>query len=565
MGVRIQELPETTGIKKEDVLIVEDGQGTKKGTVQQLYETLGVSQLKEDLGDIVQNGKYKSRKYYNFHHGTIDSSGNESTSDTDYITDYIPVTMGDVIELSNGKSVMRFRCYTSDKVFSNDEGFISGTSYTISKPTTAYVRPLIGADSYTDGCSAVITSTKNLCDDELKYDSVLPVQNKVIKAKFDSIVNLGVYELRPEIKQGYTVDNTGTEVESQNNFVTDFVEIFSENTYKLSESSVDFIARYYDSGKNYINRYIGTEWIPDDKRAKYCRFTGTLSKVTDISSLYVIESVPTEKCRQAINQNVTHNFIVVAKNGGDYATLTDAIKACSDGDTIVLMPGVYEEIISDFNLYNKQYHLVGLDRNSCIIRANSGVYADSPLCFRGYSIENLTIENINANGEDASNGLSYALHLDFGQSGDEVHIRNCTFRSDWFASVGIGTRKDCNYVFENCEFIENSGNNTGSVFFHNCQKPAYYGNNQRLSFINCTFTSVKHNLMVQSWNPKTAGQEYEGADDTLDVTFVNCNLWSTSGENVESTVFIQKGSYAWTDYIKFTKRCYGNNIPALNS
>lgn len=51
MGVRIQELPETTGINKEDVLIVEDGQGTKKGTVQQLDESLGVSQLKEDLSD----------------------------------------------------------------------------------------------------------------------------------------------------------------------------------------------------------------------------------------------------------------------------------------------------------------------------------------------------------------------------------------------------------------------------------------------------------------------------------------------------------------------------------
>lgn len=49
MGVRIQELPETTGINKEDVLIVEDGQGTKKGTVKQLDEALGVSQLKEDL------------------------------------------------------------------------------------------------------------------------------------------------------------------------------------------------------------------------------------------------------------------------------------------------------------------------------------------------------------------------------------------------------------------------------------------------------------------------------------------------------------------------------------
>lgn len=49
MGVRISELPETTGINKEDLLIIEDGQGTKKGTVQQLDEALGVSQLNDAL------------------------------------------------------------------------------------------------------------------------------------------------------------------------------------------------------------------------------------------------------------------------------------------------------------------------------------------------------------------------------------------------------------------------------------------------------------------------------------------------------------------------------------
>lgn len=59
MGVRIQELPETTGINKEDLLIVEDGQGTKKGTVQQLDEALGVSQLKEDLGKYFEFYDYR--------------------------------------------------------------------------------------------------------------------------------------------------------------------------------------------------------------------------------------------------------------------------------------------------------------------------------------------------------------------------------------------------------------------------------------------------------------------------------------------------------------------------
>lgn len=49
MGVRIQELPETTGINKEDVFIVEDGQGTKKGTVQQLDDSLGVSMLRKEF------------------------------------------------------------------------------------------------------------------------------------------------------------------------------------------------------------------------------------------------------------------------------------------------------------------------------------------------------------------------------------------------------------------------------------------------------------------------------------------------------------------------------------
>lgn len=49
MGVRIAELPETTGINKEDLLIVEDEQGTKKGTVQQLDDSLGVSRLREEF------------------------------------------------------------------------------------------------------------------------------------------------------------------------------------------------------------------------------------------------------------------------------------------------------------------------------------------------------------------------------------------------------------------------------------------------------------------------------------------------------------------------------------
>lgn len=406
------------------------------------------------------------------------------------------------------------------------------------------------------GCKILRVRTEDAYDKDLNEESNKPVQNKVLKQKFDTMLS-SAFEIRSIIKTGYTVDSNGLEVENASNFVTDYIKVEKGNTYKWSQKDLDFVARYFDGGYNYINRVIDTEFTPEEDRIKYCRFVGTTSKVSDIDNLHIIETIPLTKCKDALNQYKKTDVIIVSKQGGDYKTISNAVKSCNDGDTILVMPGVYEEILTEYPYTQKQYHLIGFDRNSCIIRANSGDYADSPLCFRGYSIENLTIENINANGEDASNGLSYALHLDFGKSGDEVHIRNCTFRCDWFASVGIGTRANCDYVFENCTFIENSGNETGAVFFHNCQKEAYYGANQHLRFINCVFNSKAHNLMVQGWGLATI-------ENKLEVDFVNCNFWAFETENNPSDVFIQKGTFSWSDYINISKRSYGNNIETLN-
>lgn len=47
MGVRIAELPSSEGISKTDLIIVQDNEATKQGTIQQLDDSLGVSRLKE--------------------------------------------------------------------------------------------------------------------------------------------------------------------------------------------------------------------------------------------------------------------------------------------------------------------------------------------------------------------------------------------------------------------------------------------------------------------------------------------------------------------------------------
>lgn len=45
MGVRIAELPSSEGISKTDLIIVQDNEATKQGTIQQLDDSLGVSML----------------------------------------------------------------------------------------------------------------------------------------------------------------------------------------------------------------------------------------------------------------------------------------------------------------------------------------------------------------------------------------------------------------------------------------------------------------------------------------------------------------------------------------
>lgn len=49
MGVRIAELPTSKGISKTDLIIVQDNEATKQGTIQQLDDSLGVSKLKEEF------------------------------------------------------------------------------------------------------------------------------------------------------------------------------------------------------------------------------------------------------------------------------------------------------------------------------------------------------------------------------------------------------------------------------------------------------------------------------------------------------------------------------------
>lgn len=153
MGVRIQELPETTGINKEDVLIVEDGQGTKKGTVKQLDETLGVSQLKEDLGDCVNKlGIYKPLN----ESGTTTSSGNEKIVENIELVSHRNYTLTATLESPSDKAT--YIALWSDTI--KPEGYIIVLTIPAGELTATRTTLIVG--NATDGYITISTDNRTL-------------------------------------------------------------------------------------------------------------------------------------------------------------------------------------------------------------------------------------------------------------------------------------------------------------------------------------------------------------------------------------------------------------------
>ena len=91
------------------------------------------------------------------------------------------------------------------------------------------------------------------------------------------------------------------------------------------------------------------------------------------------------------------NVITVMKDGkGDFTTINDAlnyaytIESSDNPITIIIHSGVYNEVC---NVHGNHYvSLIGVNRNDCIIRDDSGIYDNCPLRIEGNAmVKNLTL------------------------------------------------------------------------------------------------------------------------------------------------------------------------------
>lgn len=209
-------------------------------------------------------------------------------------------------------------------------------------------------------------------------------------------------------------------------------------------------------------------------------------------------------------KDIPDEIIVSHSNDGDVFTLNEVIALHNTGDdiNIVLMPGVYEEVVHFDNRFNVT--IKGKSREGCIIVDKSGIYKNSTLVvFGNFLLENLTIKATidNAgdwhptfNDSDVNNTYpSYALHIDGRSLNTEEHaygvVRNCLIYSTAFPAVGMGLNKNQTVTFENCDFVRmctddryKKDTQRGAFLCHNSVEAGYV-ENQRLILNGCRFIS----------------------------------------------------------------------------
>ena len=271
--------------------------------------------------------------------------------------------------------------------------------------------------------------------------------------------NIGLYTV---------VDTTATitHLKSVNASVTGFVTFNVD--WDLDSSKTYYMFAYNDTG--------AFKFYSNTVQHKYYSFTATWIVVGSTATL-----TQTNNGLSCIRSTVLvsvdtsqRKYITVAKSGGQYSTIQDAVNNASNGDTIIVFPGVYEEYVKrqNQNANGKGIHIIGVDRNSCIIKWGSGKYDECTIrLYADSSLENLTII---ATAEDAgswyptwqkgdsSTYASYAVHWDGGASdwgGTTGVIRNCKIYSECSHALGAGAQKGYTLIVENCEIVRNVSDN----------------------------------------------------------------------------------------------------------
>ncbi len=227
------------------------------------------------------------------------------------------------------------------------------------------------------------------------------------------------------------------------------------------------------------------------------------------------------KLKNAVFDGDTPSVITVAKNGGRFHTINEAItfakKYCRRDSrvTILIYGGVYRESI--VLTKNPGIDLVGIGMPEII---SDAPYPNGPANIYGDTyIEGIYFHSIGAD--------SYAFHLDGSTDtscGTSVTVVNCKFVSDNQPALGCGCTRGCQYTFINCLFYGSDG-----IYLHN--EASANVAKQLFHAIGCEINGKKHAVAIDD----AAKLNFGATGSPLVLNFAN----SYTTDNINSMILFR--------------------------
>lgn len=159
---------------------------------------------------------------------------------------------------------------------------------------------------------------------------------------------------------------------------------------------------------------------------------------------------------------------------------------------------------------NKLLHIVGFNRDLCIISMPVTDYYNPPLEIGKGLIENLTLQ---CTGYDTVSGqlTAYCVHIDYDtETNSALQFKNCKFVNTIRECVGIGTRENCNINFTNCEFKSERR----AIYCH--EQTASNKTNQNVEFIDCSILGGDNYSVIR------LQENTEQSGNTATIKFQRC-------------------------------------------
>lgn len=504
-----------------------------------------------------------SGKYVNYLTGALTTSATYSASD------YIPILANTAYTLSLAQQIA---FYDAAKVFIS--GVLAPATFT-SPVTAAYIRiSLLTSTLDSQQIEQGIFKTKyEPFFRVLKIGDNVTLENSAIDAKVLKFSKTGKNLFnKDEIITGYFSRSDTGVINANATYATSYhTPILPETVYTVYP--VQQIA-FYNAAGVFISGIsaatlgtTGTFTTP--ALTAYVRVN---SLITDLS-ITQLEAGPKKTGYKSFGHIIDFekagtpkikDTIIVAKEGGDYTTIQAAINGANDSAvnpvTIIIYPGTYKERVSVTP--GRYISLIGINRDNCIIRWDTGVYRNEPLNFEGQGlVKNLTI--ISTYDDVVTPVLQdlygYAVHCDAVGAGN-IEFINCVMKCNTSAAIGIGLHQDQKVKLTNCELFSYTSTTVshkvhGALVCHAGAGANITG--QSLQVKGCIIHSLYNKALsiIDNLGTETVGME---------VTFINNVAYCDEVGIINAVNIITPTTGNLSGQINKTPLSFGNNIPILN-